>query len=712
MAVKLAALPDPVPGLPGPGTPPENSPPAPPQPPPAYPDAPSRFSPRLQPGFKPPVPAAPGVPRGFLGPRSDATPPPAAAGGSTFGSVAPPVRDPTVKPDRIYTGFEQPLGFQLPYSTSPLFNPLPALGSGGRPAVYGTGAQRQYEPTTGDALMAASVAVPGAVAPAAVARGGLAVTRPVVTAAANRPLLTGALAAQGPALMENVVQGVHNPGQPRDATSRLVAPENGGLLSTALSPLSAVYTSAAQATGLDPLARAGLSVPVRPDDPGLGAYVGRTVGNFGDLGRIIQRSPEAVGRRLGYAAGDLLSNTLPADRFPSTARQVGGDLAATWKALPGSPTPSPAAYEALPGDPPSLAAMGGLGGIAAQRVVDQNAEAGAARMLASDRVNNPELARQRVFADEAVARLKAERPDLAPALDAQLREQRMTEAAIPRRAGPGALPESALPSRRDMEDARAYYGRPGTPSLVGPARAPEFEKNVEAFKNLYTQGAGSAPGQPLAQAPAQPPPPPTDPGADRAAGFQSLRQRLGYTGAVPPAFAASVPAMNTVLDAAEKASVDPQDLVGGMQTAGKAIAAAAEDPKALARLEKAPPPHDFVQDVMKRPDVASGEVDPKEAVASAWAGMGSGARILLGAGLGTAALGLLMNLFGGDDEDGKGGSSFLWKVLPLLGLGAAAWGLASTDDITNPSFSRLADKKTWVGLGNDVGLGGLLGARR
>ena len=348
--------------------------------------------------------------------------------------------------------------------------------------------------------------------------------------------------------------------------------------------------------------------------------------------------------------------------------------------------------------------MGGLGAVGSKGMIDDSAAKARELMAKSPTTNDPDAARQQLVMDETLRRLRASGGD--PTKVDQLAKDYATRAALP--AQRDGQPVATLPSRADMDSARLQYGRvQAADPVIGAKRVADFERDVGRLSGALSPAMGQAPP---AQAPPQPPP--TDPGADRAAGFQSLRQRLGYTGAVPAAFAASVPAMKTVLDAAEKASVDPQALVGGMQTAGKAIAAAAEDPKALARLEKAPPPHDFVQDVMKRPDVASGEVDLKEAVASAWAGMGSGARILLGAGLGTAALGLLMNLFGGDDEDGKGGSSFLWKVLPLLGLGAAAWGLASTDDITNPSFSRLADKKTWVGLGNDVGLGGLLGTKR
>lgn len=67
-------------------------------------------------------------------------------------------------------------------------------------------------------------------------------------------------------------------------------------------------------------------------------------------------------------------------------------------------------------------------------------------------------------------------------------------------------------------------------------------------------------------------------------------------------------------------------------------------------------------------------------------------RLLVGLGLGAGAVGLLMNVFGGDDddEDGKGGgSSWFTRLLPFLGLGAAAWGLGGGTFSELPSWAKL-----------------------
>lgn len=85
---------------------------------------------------------------------------------------------------------------------------------------------------------------------------------------------------------------------------------------------------------------------------------------------------------------------------------------------------------------------------------------------------------------------------------------------------------------------------------------------------------------------------------------------------------------------------------------------------------------------------------PQSGLAGFWEGLGSDGRILVGLGLGAGVVGLLLNMFGDDTEDEygrKGGPGFLARVLPLLGLGAAAWGAGGggLPDLNNISATKL-----------------------
>lgn len=61
---------------------------------------------------------------------------------------------------------------------------------------------------------------------------------------------------------------------------------------------------------------------------------------------------------------------------------------------------------------------------------------------------------------------------------------------------------------------------------------------------------------------------------------------------------------------------------------------------------------------------------PSPSLAGYWNSLGPQSRILAMAGLSIAAITAFRSMFGGDEDE-----SFLGKVLPYLGLGAAAWGL-------------------------------------
>lgn len=95
----------------------------------------------------------------------------------------------------------------------------------------------------------------------------------------------------------------------------------------------------------------------------------------------------------------------------------------------------------------------------------------------------------------------------------------------------------------------------------------------------------------------------------------------------------------------------------------------------LALAEKAPPPKGFE---------------------GYWKGLDSSSKLLAIGGLSITAISLLKNMFGsknGKDEDDE---SFLSKVLPFLGVGAAAWGLGGG------SFTSAPKLDNYRQLGNTI----------
>lgn len=84
----------------------------------------------------------------------------------------------------------------------------------------------------------------------------------------------------------------------------------------------------------------------------------------------------------------------------------------------------------------------------------------------------------------------------------------------------------------------------------------------------------------------------------------------------------------------------------------------------------------------------------------------SNGRMLVGLGLGVTAVTTLMNLFGGDDdEDDKGGGgSWFSRILPFLGIGAAAWGLGGGTFSQLPSLTTMGDNISSIFSGNKQGM--------
>lgn len=617
---------------------------------------------------------------------------------------------------------------------SPLKTPYGwnALAPGG-PRVTGGDPVRLggYEPTIGDAasllpgVVAARVpALARAAAPAAATAtgfgplyyGGRAVGSLAAGQGGNalRNLGMGVASAAVPAVADNLVQGARNPGQPQDATSRLVAPQQGGALGSLFGGLSAANASLSRATGFDPLAALG-GVPTTPESPGLKDFMGRNVSNLGDAASMAVRSPPAAFRAAGNALGDYASGAAEGDYFPGQARLTNETLGRSWAAVPGGENPSVQTYQAL--GSPAMGAVGlaGLGG-GLQAGIDQAGDAARGQMLGSNRVNNPQGAADDLVMGEAMNRLRAERPDAAE-WSRNLEKTRQLSQALP---ASSVRAKTLIPSGRDFEDARARFGRPDAPpsmASVDPqvqaARQAEFEKLVSGAKDRFSaRFTAENPGAALQKS---------------YSDFRPALEKAMTAGMGGAAFAGAAPVMNEFLSLGQQAGVEPHELMGAISNTAKVIGEAATDPSRLEGLASGPPPAELVKAVAdpntvgRLPGVgqanevaraaAAGEISPEEAAKGVWGQMGSGARILLGAGLGITALSLLMHLFGGGDDkdpEGGGGMSFFWKVAPLLGLGAAAWGLASRDDVTKPQFSRLLSGDTWTGLADDVGLGGLL----
>lgn len=86
---------------------------------------------------------------------------------------------------------------------------------------------------------------------------------------------------------------------------------------------------------------------------------------------------------------------------------------------------------------------------------------------------------------------------------------------------------------------------------------------------------------------------------------------------------------------------------------------------------------------------AAAEAAPPPGFGRYWAGLDPSSKMLAIGGLSLAAISMLKNMFGGDDDEG-----FLSKVLPILGVGAAAWGAGGGTFSQAPSmdqYSRLGD---------------------
>lgn len=85
-----------------------------------------------------------------------------------------------------------------------------------------------------------------------------------------------------------------------------------------------------------------------------------------------------------------------------------------------------------------------------------------------------------------------------------------------------------------------------------------------------------------------------------------------------------------------------------------------------------------------------------------WAGLPVGSKVLAIGGLSIAAITALRSMFGGDDEEDE--PSFLMKVLPFLGLGAAAWGLGGGTllGFGDEENFKIPEMKHYKALGNAV----------
>ncbi len=96
--------------------------------------------------------------------------------------------------------------------------------------------------------------------------------------------------------------------------------------------------------------------------------------------------------------------------------------------------------------------------------------------------------------------------------------------------------------------------------------------------------------------------------------------------------------------------------------------------------------------------------DAAQRANSIWSNLGIGGKALIIGGLSLAAVSLLVNVFGDDEEDGDGvgGLNFLWKLAPLLGIGAAVAGTTWSKDSPYPQLDVLGNADHWQGLYNDA----------
>lgn len=312
---------------------------------------------------------------------------------------------------------------------------------------------------------------------------------------------------------------------------------------------------------------------------------------------------------------------------------------------------------------------------------------------------------------------------------------------------------SSFPNKRDLDNQAAYQNIPGRIPLLGDRRLPDVEgrldaatkehiANIDRLKNqtgeapvgpqtpmplgappgaagpnlpqVNTQPEAPKPpqlpatGQPgsvvpklsgppapsLAQPganpwraaqPAQPPAPPQLP-ATGTAPVAPAAQQQPNPGVQPTPAQAQVPITDEQKGAVGQKLQQMIGEIGGPAAGAAAGVGAGGLAGLMQKAETSPPP---------------------PGSEGFWSNLGPESKALLIAGLSVTALSALKNLTGGSEE---GDGSFLAKVLPLLGLGTAAWGAGSgtfgiTEKFQMPtgqSYQRLGNA-----ISNSVGAGKL-----
>lgn len=404
-----------------------------------------------------------------------------------------------------------------------------------------------------------------------------------------------------------------------------------------------------------------LAIPNIPAaTPTIPEYLGSNIEDAYTLGKqVVDRYPAArrvvgdFGKDVGYSLGNKITDTTPGNRYDALSKQY-ADLFAN------GATPDPAALKRIQDEIGTL---------------DLPTEGGASQ------------ARQQLLYDTASKQLLAKYPPGSPQraqIEGLLASQNPSTALTTGGAG-GRLP--AFPTSRDLQTAQVMAGQ--HPSVTGQLlqdRTTAFNKDVDAYGKAVE---GLLPPQQLAATQATPPTPVAAniPGTGIAPTGLSPWHDLALAGTTDvnaklEANPAQVPNVPPKPEPAPPGNLAPQ--VPGvkpeeLQGAGQNLKAFIDNvgggsvQNALAVAQNAPAPEGF---------------------AGYWERLDSTSKLLAIGGLSLAAITALRGMFGGDDDEEGGG--FLSSILPLLGIGAAAWGAGGG------TFSQLPKMENYKRLGNAV----------
>lgn len=496
----------------------------------------------------------------------------------------------------------------------------------------------EYEPTVGDAAMA----LPGL---------GLAAKAPRAAGIAGE-------AVSGVGALRNFGQGVANLGR---GTVNLARGGTAAELAAARTQLGTGLAQAGLKAPLHSLAPAVTSGAVQQLAPTADAVTPATKWTApsglggGPLGRYA--APAAIGLRtlgaLGPESGvptapEYIGNNIrnlglvggaARKSLPAAERVVGNAIGDVGRGLNVTATNPAARYEELSRQYATAQAAGAP----PEQLKAIRDEVATLRHPA-----DPGAATNVLLAEEAARRLAAQYPAGHP-----LHAQAQAEAArITAAAG------SPLVTARDLETARAQAGL--LPGVDQAGRRAKFDARVGGIVGGFNPSAAPAPAADPAATAAPTP-------ATPSAAASPDRPQSQPAPTLPPAAVAAAPELG-----------DPATVRAAGAKLTSIVGAAGGPAGAAAVAAQAPPPPGFE---------------------GYWAGLSDESKVLALAGLSITAIGALQSLFGGDDEEGEGGGGFLQRVLPFLGVGAAAWGLGGgTVGLTEPFATPKLD--TYKQLGN------------